>query len=258
MPGEIHIVDTTMDNIHLYGVCGYKSMKRPGYPEKIDWLEARFNEGMIIKTLVSDEDSAQGMIEYIPGEYCWRPVHAGGTLFIHCLFVGFKKKYKNKGYATLLLKECENDAKDLNRGIAVVTRKGSFMVDKDIFLKNGYRVVDSAPSDFELLYKSYDSEARTPRFKPGLAERQKQYADGLTVIRADQCPYTVKNVNEIRESAEKEFHIKPRIITLQNHVEAQMSPCAFGTFCILYEGQIIAEHPISNTRFKNIMTKLLA
>ena len=94
MTEKIHIIDTTSDNIHDYGVCGYKSMKRPGYPEKVAWLEDRFKEGLKIKTLYSEEDGTQGMIEYLPGECCWRPVEADGYLFIHCLFVGFKKKYK--------------------------------------------------------------------------------------------------------------------------------------------------------------------
>ncbi|NOR47352.1 MAG: GNAT family N-acetyltransferase, partial [Methanosarcinaceae archaeon] len=35
----------------------------------------------------------------------------------------------------------------------------------------------------------------------------------------------------------------------------QHSPCAFGIFCIIYNGEIISHHPISNTRFENIMKK---
>jgi len=34
----IEIVDTDADNILEYGVCGYKNIKRAGYPEKIEWL----------------------------------------------------------------------------------------------------------------------------------------------------------------------------------------------------------------------------
>ena len=88
-----------------------------------------------------------------------------------------------------------------------------------------------------------------------IEERSSQYDKGLTVIRADQCPYTVKNVKEISETAEKEYGIKPNIIDLKNCEEAQNSPCAFGSFCIVYYGKVIAYHPISNTRFTNIMDK---
>ena len=52
----IEIVDTNADNIHEYGVCGYKNIKRAGYPEKIEWLKDRFSatpcmSGMIKQVL---------------------------------------------------------------------------------------------------------------------------------------------------------------------------------------------------------------
>lgn len=255
--GKISIIDTNADNVLNFGVCGYKSLKRPGYPEKIAWLKDRFREGLKLKTLYSETDGAQGMIEYIPGEYCWRPVEAKGYMFIHCLFVGFKRAYKGKGYASLLLEECLKNAKEENmHGAAVVTRKGSFMVGKDIFEKKGFNGVDKAPPDFELLVKKIDENAPDPTFKGNWQERLNKYGKGLTVIRAAQCPYTVKNVNEISETAEKEYGIKPEIIELKNYREAQDIPCAFGTFCIVFNGKIIADHPISNRRFMNIMNKL--
>jgi len=255
----INIIDTNADNILEYGVCGYKDIKRPGYPEKIEWLKDRYQEGLKIKIVYSDRDSTQGMIEYIPGEYCWRPVEASGYMFIHCIFVGFKRAYKGKGYASLLVDECLKDAQNENMcGVAVVTRKGAFMAGKELFLKNGFEVVDKAPSDFELLVRKLRKNAPTPYFREHVGKKQHQFNEGITIIRADQCPYTVKNVHEIYETAEKKYHIIPDIITLQSYREAQNSPCPFGTFCILYHGNIIAEHPISNTRFMNIMNKVLS
>ena len=233
MGENISIIDTNSENILEYGVCGYKSMKRPGYPEKIEWLKGRFQEGLKIKTLFSEKDGAQGMIEYIPGEYCWIPVQASGYMFIHCIFVGFKRAYKGKGYGSLLLNECIKDAKKENmQGAAVVTRKGSFMVGKELLIKHGFEVVDNAPPDFELLVKKFNENPPTPTFKGNWEEKQSRYGKGLTIIRADQCPYTVKNVNEIYETAEKEFGIKPKVITLKNYTEAQESPCPFGIFLI--------------------------
>jgi hypothetical protein len=255
---EIKIIDTNSKNILDYGVCGYKDIKKPGYPEKINWLKNRYKEGMKIKILYSETDGTQGMIEYIPGEYCWRPVEVKGFMFIHCLFVGFKKIYKEKGYASLLINECLKDAKKENmNGVAVVTRKGPFMAGKEIFIKNGFKVVDTAPPDFELLVYNINNKNPTPKFKKDWENRQRQYDKGLTIFRADQCPYTIKNVNEINETAEKKFGIKTNIVNLKNHKEAQNSPCAFGTFCIIYNGKVIANHPISNTRFTNIMNKIL-
>lgn len=255
---EIKIIDTHADNILEYGVCGYKNIKRPGYPEKIKWLKDRFSEGLKIKTLFSDKDGTLGMIEYIPGKYCWRPVEAGGYMFIHRIFLGFKRDYKGKGYGSLLLDECLKETHDENMyGVAVVTRKGSFMAGKELFLKKGFEVMDKAPPDFELLVRKINKNAPSPKFKGDWEKKQSQYNKGLTIIRADQCPYTMKNVNEIRETAEKEYGLKPDLIELKNYKEAQNSPCAFGTFCILYDGKVIAEHPTSNKRFTNIMNKII-
>jgi len=255
---DFKIVSTDSSNVLKLGLCGYKSPKRPGFPEKVNWLKDRLKEGLVIKSLYSEEKGTQGMIEYIPGEYCWRPVSAKGYMFIHCLFVGFKKDYKNKGHASALIDECENDAKKQNMyGVAIVTRKGSFMVDKDIFLKRGYEVVDKGGSDFELLVKKFNQKAKNPKLIDNTENLEKEYKNGLTIIRADQCPYTVKNVNEIKETALKQFGVKTKIINLNNYREAQNSPCIFGTFSVIYNSKIVAEHPISKGRFVNIMNKIL-
>ena len=250
----IEIVDTNADNILKYGICGYSNVKRPGFLEKVQWLKERFSEGMRIKTLYSHDDGTQGMIEYIPGEYCWRPVEAAGYMFIHCIFVGFKRAYKGKGYATLLLDECIADARNETiHGVAVTTRKGAFMAGRELFVKNGFDVVDTAPSDFELLVKKFGEYTPVPQFKGDWKERLNTYREGLTIIRSDQCPYTVKNVREIDKVAREDFGIQPNIVTLKDHREAQNSPCPFGTFCIVFDGEVIAHHPISKTRFVNIM-----
>jgi len=253
---EFQMIETTKENVLELGLCGYKNTKREGFPEKINWLSKQKEQGLTIKSLYSEETGTQGMIEYIPGQYCWRPVQAKDYMFIHCLFVGFRKKYKNKGFGSLMIKECIYDSKKQNlKGVAVVTRKGSFMSGKDIFLKNDFKVVDSAPPDFELLVYKFAEDTPDPIFNNNWAQKQRQYGDGLVVFRADQCPYTVKNVNEIVEIAREEYYIEPKVISLKNYKEAQNSPCPFGTFCILYKGKAVAHHPISKRRFMNIMSK---
>ncbi|MFC1913490.1 hypothetical protein ACFLX7_04810 [Chloroflexota bacterium] len=89
--GEVEIIDINTDNILEYEICGYKDIEHEGLKRKIEWLEDRFSEGMRIKTLYSNEGGTKGMIEYIPGEYNWRPVEVSGYMFIHCIFVGFKR-----------------------------------------------------------------------------------------------------------------------------------------------------------------------
>ena len=116
-------------------------------------------------------------------------------------------------------------------------------------------MVDSAEPDFSLLVKKFDVRSKDPKFKSNMTDNLKKYGKGLTVIRSAQCPYTEKNVNAILESAKNKFGLKANLIDLKDANAVQHSPCAFGIFCIIYNGEIISYHPISNTRFENIMKK---
>lgn len=248
---DIRVIDLTPENIADYGVCGYKDAKKHlELQRKIAWVEKYYPKGLRIKALVSESGGYQGMLEYIPGEYAHRPVTADGYMFIHCIFVGFRKEFKSKGYASLLLNTCIEESKKAGKkGVAVVTRKGSFMAGKEFFLKNGFVVVDKAKPDFELLTLKFIEKATNPSFREMSAQK---YAKGLTILRSPQCPYSVKNVDAIMETAEK-MGMKPKLVELADSESAQQTPCAFGTFCIVFNGKIISHHPISNTRFGNIM-----
>ena len=222
---------------------------------KIDWFKEYYPKGLRIKALFSKKGGYQGMLEYIPGKYAHRPVDAEGYMFIHCIFVGFKKEFKGKGYASALLDECIKEAKNADmQGVAVVTRKGPFMVKKDIFIKKDFVLIEKAEPDFELLVLKFNHKVTNPKFR-NMKKYLEKYKKGLFIIRSFQCPYTEKNVNAILKSAKDKFNLKTTLIDLKNSNDVQNSPCAFGTFCIIYNGEIISHHPISNTRFENIIRK---
>ena len=257
MISEIQIIDTNADNICDYPLCGYKNIKQEGYKRKTDWVKERFKEGMKVKILHSSGDGSVGMIEYVPGEHAWRAVEAEGYMLIHCLFI-MPKKLKGKGYGALLVDECLKDAKRKKmHGVAVVTRKGTWMASKELFLKNGFEVVDTAPPDFELLAKRFKKSAPSPKFKGDWERRLRKHDKGLTIIRSDQCPYVAKALREISETAQKTYGFKPRIVELKSSKQAQSAPSPFGVFSIILDGKLVADHPISNTRFVNIMKKEL-
>jgi hypothetical protein len=250
---DSEIIDLTPENIADYGVCGYKDAeKHLELRRKIDWFKAYYPKGLRIKAIISKTGGYQGMLEYIPGRYAHRPVEAESYMFIHCIFVGFKTQFKGKGYASSLIDACIQESKHLNMsGVAVVTRKGSFMANKGIFIKKGFISVDSAKPDFELLVLKFDHAANDPKFKPFLLDK---YDNGLTIIRSAQCPYSVKNVDAILKTAKK-LKIKANLIEIEDSESAQQTPCAFGTFCIIHNNEVISHHPISTTRFENIMAK---
>lgn len=256
---EIEIIDLNPDNIADYGVCGYKDLKKhKELRKKIEWFKAYYPKGLRIKIVMSKKGGYQGMLEYIPGKYAHRPVEAEGYMFIHCIFVGFRKEFKGQGMASLLLDECIKEAQDKDMlGVAVVTRKGPFMAGNDIFLNKGFEVVDSAKVDFNLMVKKFDEKSQDPQFKADMEESLKKYSEGLTILRSVQCPYTEKNVKSIIESAHDKYKLKTNLIDLNDACDVQNSPCAFGSFCLIYNGEILSYHPISKTRFENIMKKAL-
>ena len=255
---DFKILDLNPENLADYGVCGYKDAKKHvELRKKIEWFTEYYPKGLRIKVLLSKKGGYQGMLEYIPGKYAHRPVNAKGYMFIHCVFVGFKKEFKGKGYASSLINKCINEAKKARMlGVAAVTRKGSFMAKKDIFIKMGFIVVDKAKPDFELLALKFNESSTNPSFR-NMKKQLEKYQDGLFVIRSVQCPYTEKNVKAILDSANNKFGLSATLVDLKDESEVQDSPCAFGTFCIIYNGKILSFHPISNTRFENIMEKQL-
>lgn len=250
---QMEIISLTPENILDYGFCGYKNAKKhKEMIRKADWYKEYFPKGLRINILMSQKNGSQGMIEYIPGEYVHRPVAADNYMFIHCLFVGYKKEYKENGYGSRLIEGCIKEAKEHNKdGVVVVTRKGSFMAKRDIFVKNGFTVLDQKKPDFELLGLQFKATQSSPRFLNAPSE---DYNHGLFILRSPQCPYTEKNVQAMVESAGK-MCLKLKVVDLSDHVSAQQNPSPFGTFALIYNGEILSHHPISNTRFQNIMGK---
>ena len=135
--------------------------------------------------------------------------------------------------------------------MAVVTHEGSFMAKKDIFLKRGFQQVDSAKPDFELPTLKFDEHDENPFFQ---IQGANNYDSGITIIRSARCPYSVKNVEAVLTTAKK-MNLETRLIELEAPENEQATFCAFGTFCILYNNEIISHHPVSNKRFENIMKK---
>ena len=105
--------------------------------------------------------------------------------------------------------------------------------------------------------ESFKKNAPSPKFTGNWVEKRRSFRSGLTIIRSDQCPYIDKSVKEICETAEIKYGLKPKIVQLSDCHQAQKAPSAFAIFNILYDGELLSDHPISNTRFTNIMDKIL-
>ena len=252
---DFSIVTVGADNVEELGFFCVKNKKHPGHIAKLSWLQGRFAEGMRIKLIVTKKGKQAGFLEYIPGEYTWRVVRAPNYLVIHCIWVN-SNKFPYKGMASALLDDCLQDAESSGaQGVAVVTSDGPWMVNKDVFIKNGFEQVDEAQPHFQLLVKRTRS-GPLPAFPQNWDERLSQGHD-LQLMYTNQCPYIGKAVVELPPVA-KQHGIQLNMVELHDAVEArERMPSPYGVISLVYQGRLLADHPISATRFKNILQKEL-
>ena len=53
-----------------------------------------------------------------------------------------------------------------------------------------------------------------------------------------------------------EYGIVPNLVNLRSASDAQNSPTPYAIFSLIYNGQLLADHQISRTHFRNVMRKL--
>jgi len=247
------IVTVDQYNLASYpqAIC-FINPSHPTYKLKVEWLAERFREGLKIKLLyLEGEQRPAGFIEYVPGENCWRAVSASGYLFIHCIWVNSVKN-KNIGLGTMLLNDCLADAGQNGfSGVAAMTSSGSFMADRSLFEKNGFGEIDKSATNHELMVKQL-KPGPLPSFNDWKSELSKY--QGLHIVYSRQCPWAARFVSETG-SALKKKGIECTITELKTPEEAQAAPSPYAVFNLIYEGRLLADHYISETRFMNILRK---
>ncbi len=254
MADGFEIITVDAGNVDRLGFFCYMSKrKEPGYKQKRKWLEARFAEGMKIKILHENGGRDVAFIEYIPGEYAWRVVHAPGYMVIHCLWV--VGKGKGKGYGSRLIKECVDDARAQKmRGVAMLTSDQTWLVSKDIFADNGFTEVDQAPPSFQLMATRFGS-APEPSLPKNWDERARAFGRGLTVIRTAQCPYIENGTNAMLSHA-KELGLAAKVIELKSAREVQeRSPFAYGVFGMVLDGRLLSYKYLSLDEIDKLLPK---
>lgn len=252
MNNSYKIISVDKDNLNEHpGLVCFINPKNEIHKIKIEWVKKRLKEGLRIKLLyIKEEKKPAGFIEYIPGEYAWRGVDARGYLFIHCLWI-YANKNKSRGYGTLLINECLKDAIDNGMsGAAVVVSESSFMAEKKIFIKNGFKVIDTY-KPYDLMIKSI-KESPMPKIYDAGNEIKKY--KGLNIIYSNQCPWVTKSIKDLCITAEKNG-LKVNVTEIKTAKQAQKAPSVYSVFNLIYNGKLLADHYISTTRFQNIIKK---
>ena len=233
--------------------CGIGCLTDPknqGYGPKVEWLRARFAEGLRLLLFRDDKGKALAFLEYVPGAYAWRPVEAKGWLFVRCLWV-YPKGQKVGGLGRRLIRASIEEAQQAGAtGVAAMVSDGAWMASKQVFLKNGFEQVAEADR-FQLVAHRL-KKGPEPRFRDISANLTKY--QGLHIVYSAQCPMLPKSVNDLSEMA-AEYGLNLKITVLNNAREAQNAPSYYGVFNLVWNGRLLSDHYVSKGRFKNILRK---
>jgi len=249
-------VDVTSDLVGSLPCCGIMDTEHEGHRAKTAWLKAQLSLGLRARLLLTADGHEVGYIEYLPGEHAWRRVDAAGYLFIHCIWM-HDRRYQERGTAVRLVEACVKDARAAGmRGVAVVARKKPWLAASDIFVKCGFEAVDAAAPDYVLLARKFRKRDANPSFLPESEGGNQRSHPGLTVVYARQCPYAVRFARQIEEVARRDFGLETRRVVLRTCRDAQRAPTPYAGFSLILDGRVIADHPVSQTRFRNIMRSI--
>ncbi|MFZ2097366.1 MAG: GNAT family N-acetyltransferase [Anaerolineales bacterium] len=252
MEHVIHTIDAS--NINRYGFFCYKSKpKTQGYRQKREWLDSCFSEGLGLKIIYEGTRSA-GFVEYAPGEHTWRAIQADGYMVIQCMWVVGSRK--GKGYGWRLLEQVISEAqKKCLHGVVVVSSTSTWLAKKGFFLHHGFEIVDHATPSFELLVLRF-SQAPLPSFPQDWEVRLQHLPDGLVVYHSGQCPYLPMFVNSLANGA-RQMGITFQSVELKTSWEARtLSPSAYGTFGVVYNGQLLSYRPIGGKTLHQLLEKM--
>lgn len=235
---KLKIIDVHPRNVEQTGFFCYMSKRKTeGWRKKLLWLKKRFAEGLKIKMLRLTE---RGFIEYIPGDYAWRAIHAKGYMVIHCLWVVGRSK--GKGLASALLEACIEDARRVGmKGVAMLVSEGSYMKWKRFLAEHGFETVDTAPPSFELMARKF-GKTRSPAFTKDWERKARGFGKGLTILRSDQCPYFEDATQALLATAKKKG-IPSKVIELKTAKEVRtLAPSPYGVFTVVLDGRVIPSH----------------
>jgi len=86
---------------------------------------------------------------------------------------------------------------------------------------------------------------------------EKRFKEGLHILYTMQCPYTGKIVRELPDVARR-HNIVLNLWEIDDPAEArEIMPSPYGTFALIHDGRLLEDHPISTTRFRNILQREL-
>jgi ribosomal protein S18 acetylase RimI-like enzyme len=250
------IWEITTHNFKDFPATCFTKAEHPGRISKLKWMQKQSKHGLRIFQAYREETSASnrciGFVEYIEGAHAFRAVEAKDYLFIHCIWVSPNLE-KNKGLGSLLVRKVVQDAQKSNKlGVAVITSTSSFMANGDLFKKNGFDEIE-VRKPYSLFVKKFSAKSTNPKFKN--TEKALKKYKGFHLLYTHQCPWIAQIIEPFQTIAKKnKLNLEVKELTTPSKI--QNGPSIYGIFSLIYNGELLADHYISQKRFENIIKKL--
>lgn len=242
-------INLDLENIEKEHICcaiGDKKHKE-GVDCKKEWIKSKLKDGHVFRKL---DARGKTFIEYEPIENAWVPISGKNYEYIYCLWVA--GSFKGKGIGKELLEYAIEDSKKKGMsGICTLVskKKKPFIGEKNFFIHNGFKVVDSI-EDYELLALQFDGE-ETPKFNDNARIMKIENKD-FTIYYSNECPYVEYEVNELTEYA-KENNLKINFIKIDTLEKAKNIPCIFNNWANFYKGKFISNTILNINSFKKLI-----
>jgi len=236
------------ENLSECGIGCLSNRRHPGYQSKVEWLQRSFADGLRFLLARDGDGEPLGFLEYVPGEFAWRPVEAAGWLFVHCLWV-YRRGREVGGLGSRMIQACLAEARRQRAvGVAALVSDGPLMAGRDIFLKNGFKQIEQRDR-FQLVIHRL-RKGPEPRFRDINGIEPK--VPGLHLLYCAQCPINAKSVTGLAEMAAK-HGLELTVTVLHTAEEAQSAPSYYGVFNLMWNGRLLSDHCVSQGRFKNLL-----
>lgn len=251
MTARITLENVGPANVATCGIGCLTGSGNIGLRPKLDWLDKRFGEGLRYFLFRDERGKPLAFLEYVPGEYAWRPVDAAGWLFVHCLWV-YAAGQKIGGLGSRLIEACVEEARREGAlGVAAMVSDGPWMAGQGVFARNGFETVGEV--DRFVLVARRLKKGPAPRFRE-IGTSLRKYGRGLHLVYCAQCPMLPKSAHDLAEVA-AEHDLKLNVTILESAREAQDAPSYYGVFNLLWNGRLLADHYVSKGRFRNLLKK---
>ncbi len=258
---QVEPVEVEIGNVDATSFfCLQSRPSSPGYLTKRVWLDERFAEGLKIHMLGRRDNKRwvgdRGLIEYIPGSHAWRGVEAEGYLVIHCLWVVGQSR--GKGGAQKLLDICLEDAAAGGfAGVVAVAAENGFMTGRKFYEHAGFSVVAETEPRMSVMVYRVDEDAPLPSLSAGARRGPAVYPTGLTIFRADQCPYIEDATATIIAEAEAHGIAPIEVIEMDSpQTLREKSPTPYGVFGSVLDGQLLSYRYLTPKEFATAVKRV--